>query len=78
MSDLELDNFKSLEAIGEEVLEAKALVSLDDKARDKLKAEKVKDGLEKTRLKEVEKKKKKKANKRQGRGRPKRPMCRMR
>jgi hypothetical protein len=54
-----------------------ALVSLDDKAHDKLKVEKIKDGLEKTRLKEIEKKKKR-AKERQRRGRPRRPMCRMR
>ena len=47
-----------------EVLEAKALVGLNDKAcekliaQDKLKAEKVKDALEESHWKEVEKKKK--------------------
>jgi hypothetical protein len=58
--DLEVDMFKSLDAVAED----EALVGLDDKthekliAQDKLKAEKVKDALEKTRLKEVERKKK--------------------
>jgi hypothetical protein len=53
-----------MEAAGGEILEAEALVGLDDNAhnkliaQDNLKAEKVKDALEKTRLKEVEKKKK--------------------
>jgi superfamily II DNA/RNA helicase len=62
--DLEVDMFKSLEAVGGVVLEDEALAGLDDKtceklnAWDKLKAEKVKDALEKTRLKEVERKKK--------------------
>jgi hypothetical protein len=62
--ELEVDKFKSLEAVGGVVLEDEALASLDDKtpdkliAQDKLKAEKVKDALEKTRLKEVERKKK--------------------
>jgi hypothetical protein len=61
---LEVDKFKSLEAVGGVVLEDEALVGLDDKTRDKLiaqdklKAEKVKDALEKTRLKEVERKNK--------------------
>jgi hypothetical protein len=56
--------FKSLEALSRKVLEDEALTGLDDKARDKLiahdklKAEKVKNALEKSRLKEVEKKKK--------------------
>jgi hypothetical protein len=62
--DLEVDKFKSLEAVGGVVLEDETLAGLDDKTRDKLiaqdklKAKKVKDALEKTRLKEVEKKKK--------------------
>jgi hypothetical protein len=62
--ELEVDKFKSLEAIGGIVLEDEALARLDDKTRDKLiaqdklKAEKVKDALEKTHLKEVERKKK--------------------
>jgi hypothetical protein len=62
--DLEVDKFKSFKAAGGEVLEAEALARLDDKpcekliAEDKLKAKKVKDALEKTCLKEVEKKKK--------------------
>jgi penicillin-binding protein 2A len=53
-----------LEAVGGVVAEDEALASLDDKirekliAQDELKAEKVKDALEKTRLKEVERKKK--------------------
>jgi hypothetical protein len=61
---LEVDKFKSLEAVGGVVLEDEALVGLDDKthdkliAQDKLKTEKVKDALEKTRLKEVERKNK--------------------
>jgi hypothetical protein len=61
--DLEVDKFKSLEAVGGIVLEDEALDGLDDKVRDKLivqdklKAEKVKDALEKTHFKEVEKKK---------------------
>jgi hypothetical protein len=56
--------FKSLEAVGGVVAEDEALAGLDDKTRekliaqDKLKAEKVKDALEKTHLKEVERKKK--------------------
>jgi hypothetical protein len=64
VSELEVDKFKSLEAVGEVVAEDEALAGLDDKTRekliaqDKLKAEKVKDALEKTRLKEVERKKK--------------------
>jgi hypothetical protein len=59
-----VDKFKSFETASGEVLEAEALAGLDDKAwekliaENKLKAEKVKDALEKTRLKEVEKKKK--------------------
>jgi hypothetical protein len=71
--DLEVDKFKSLEAVGGIVLEDEALDGLDDKVRDKLivqdklKAEKVKDALEKTHLKEVER-----------RGRTRRPMCKMR
>jgi hypothetical protein len=62
--ELEVDKFKSLEAVGGVVSEDEALVGLDDKTRDKLiaqdklNAEKVKDALEKTRLKEVERKKK--------------------
>jgi hypothetical protein len=62
--DQEVDKFKSLEAVGWVVAEDEALAGLDDKTRDKLiaqdklKAEKVKDALEKTRLKEVERKKK--------------------
>jgi hypothetical protein len=61
---LEKEQFNSLEAVGGIVAEDEALAGLDDKARekliaqDKLKAEKVKDALEKTRLKEVERKKK--------------------
>ena len=61
---LEVDKFKSLEAAGGKVLEDESLASLDDKVRDKLiaqdkaKVEKVKDALEKSSLKEVEKKKK--------------------
>jgi hypothetical protein len=61
---LEVDKFKSLEAVGGVVAEDEALVGLDDKtgekliAHDKLKAKKVKDALEKTRLKEVERKEK--------------------
>jgi hypothetical protein len=57
-----------LEAVGGVVLEDEALVGLDDKTRekliaqDKLKAEKVKDALEKTCLKEVERKKKQDEN----------------
>jgi phosphoglycerate dehydrogenase-like enzyme len=53
-----------LEAVGWVVTKDEALVGLDDKTRekliaqDKLKAEKVKDALEKTHLKEVERKKK--------------------
>jgi hypothetical protein len=64
VSNLEVDKFKSLEAASGEVSEAIALAGLVDKACDKLiaqeklKAEKVKDALEKSRLKEVEKKKK--------------------
>jgi hypothetical protein len=59
--ELEVD--KSLEVVGGIVAEDEALAGLDDKTRnkliaqDKLKAEKVKDALEKTCLKEVEKKK---------------------
>jgi hypothetical protein len=62
--ELEVDKFKSLEAVGGVVSEDEALVGLDDKTRDKLitqdklKAEKVKDALEKTYLKEAVKKKK--------------------
>jgi hypothetical protein len=62
--DLEVGMFTSLEAVDGVVLEDEALVGLDDKtcnkliAQDKLKAGKVKDALEKTCLKEVEKKKK--------------------
>jgi hypothetical protein len=62
--ELEVDKFKSLEAVGGIVTEDEALAGLDDKTRekliaqDKLKAEKVKDALEKTHLKEVERKKK--------------------
>jgi hypothetical protein len=62
--DLEVDMFKSLDVVGGVVAEDEALAGLDDKTReklnaqDKLKAEKVKDALEKTRLKEVERKKK--------------------
>jgi hypothetical protein len=61
---LEKEQFNSLEAVGGVVAEDEALAGLDDKTRekliaqDKLKAEKVKDALEKTRLKEVERKKK--------------------
>jgi hypothetical protein len=61
---LEKEQFKSLEAVGGVIAEDEALASLDDKTRekliaqDKLKAKKVKDALEKTRLKEVERKKK--------------------
>jgi hypothetical protein len=61
---LEVDKFKSLEAVGGEVLEDEVLAGLDDKAcdkfiaQDKLKAEKVKDALEKSHLKKVEGKKK--------------------
>ena len=64
MPDLEVDKFKSLEAVGGIVLEDETLADLDDKTRDKLitqdklKAKKVKDALEKTYFKEVEKKKK--------------------
>jgi hypothetical protein len=64
LPDLEVDKFKSLETIDGVVLEDEALAGLDDKAldkliaHDKLKAEKVKDALEKTCLKEVEKMKK--------------------
>ena len=64
MPDLEVDKFNSLEAVGRIVLEDEALAGLNDKtcdkliAQNKLKAEKVKDALEKTCLKEVEKKKK--------------------
>jgi hypothetical protein len=64
VSELEVDKFKSLEAVGGVVAEDEALAGLDDKTRDKLiaqdklKAEKVKDSLKKTCLKEVEKKKK--------------------
>jgi hypothetical protein len=62
--ELEVDKFKSLEAVGVVVAEDEALAGLDDKTRgkliaqEKLKAEKVKDALEKTRFKEVERKKK--------------------
>jgi hypothetical protein len=62
--DPEVDMFKSLDAVGGVVVVDEALAGLDDKirekliAQDKLKAEKVKDALEKTRLKEVERKKK--------------------
>jgi hypothetical protein len=62
--ELEVDKFKSLEAVGGIVAEDEALARLDDKTHEKLivqdkrKAKKVKDALEKTRLKEVEKKKK--------------------
>jgi hypothetical protein len=63
------------------VLEDEALASLDDKIRDKfivynkLKAEKVKDALEKTCLKEVERKKKQDERpKRRQRRAKKRPM----
>jgi hypothetical protein len=62
--DLEVDIFKSLDVVSGVVAEDEALAGLDDKtcekliAQDKLKAEKVKDALEKTRLKEVERKKK--------------------
>jgi hypothetical protein len=62
--DLEVDMFKLLDAVGGVVTEDEALAGLDDKthekfiAQDKLKAEKVKDALEKTNLKEVERKKK--------------------
>jgi hypothetical protein len=61
---LEKEQFNSLEVVGGVVAEDEALASLDDKthekliAQDKLKAEKVKDALEKTCLKEVERKKK--------------------
>jgi hypothetical protein len=61
---LEKEQFNSLEAVGGVVAEDEALAGLDDKTRekliaqDKLKAEKVKDALEKTYLKEVERKKK--------------------
>lgn len=53
-----------MEAVGGVVAENEALAGLDDKtcekliAQDKLKVEKVKDALEKTHLKEVERKKK--------------------
>jgi hypothetical protein len=66
--DLEVDKFKSLEAAGGEVLEVEALAGLDDKAhdkliaQDKLKAENVKDALQITHLKEVEKNKKQDEN----------------
>jgi hypothetical protein len=59
-----MDKFNFLEVAGREVLEGKALDGLDDKAREKLiaqgklKSEKVKDVVEKSRLKEFEKKKK--------------------
>jgi hypothetical protein len=62
--ELEVDKFKSLEAVGGIVTKDEVLASLDDKTRekliaqDKLKAEKVKDALENIRLKEVERKKK--------------------
>jgi hypothetical protein len=62
--DLEKEQFNSLEAVGGVVLEDEALAGLDDKTcdklipQDKLKTEKVKEALEKTRLKEVERKKK--------------------
>jgi hypothetical protein len=61
---LEKEQFNSLEAVGGIVAEDEALAGLDDKThekliiQDKLKAEKVKDALEKTHLKEVERKKK--------------------
>jgi hypothetical protein len=61
---LEKEQFNSLEVVGGVVAEDEALAGGDDKTReklivqDKLKAEKVKDALEKTRLKEVERKKK--------------------
>jgi hypothetical protein len=81
-----MDKFKSLEAAGGKVLKDEALASLDDKARDKLiaydklKAEKVKDALEKNCLKEVEKKKKlgEKAKKKTEKEKARRPMYRMR
>ena len=53
-----------MEALGGEALEDKEFAGLDDKARDKsiaqdkLKAKKVKEALEKSRLKDVEKNKK--------------------
>jgi hypothetical protein len=59
--DLKKAKFNSLEAVGGDVLEGEALVGLDDKmrerliAQDKKKVGKVKDALEKTRLKELEK-----------------------
>jgi hypothetical protein len=61
---LEKELFNSLEAVGGVSAEDEALAGLDDKTRDKLiaqdklKADKVKDALEKTRLKEAERKKK--------------------
>jgi hypothetical protein len=61
---LEKEQFNSLEVVGGVVAEDEALAGGGDKTReklivqDKLKAEKVKDALEKTRLKEVERKKK--------------------
>jgi hypothetical protein len=61
---LEKEQFNSLDVVGGVVLEDEALAGLDDKTRDKLiahdklKAEKVKDTLEKTCLKKVERKKK--------------------
>ena len=98
MLDVEVDMYKSLDAIGGVVVKDEALVGLDEKTRkkliaqDNLKVEKVKDALEKTRLKEVEKKKKKqddkakekvekeqrRAKRRQKMGRTRRPMCRER
>jgi hypothetical protein len=62
--DFDVDKFKLLEAVGGVVLEDEALAGLYEKTRDKLiaqdklKAKKVKDALEKTCLKEVEKKEK--------------------
>jgi hypothetical protein len=59
---LEKEQFNSLEVVGGVVAEDEALAGGGDKTReklivqDKLKAEKVKDALEKTRLKEVERK----------------------
>jgi hypothetical protein len=61
---LEKEQFNSLEVVGGILTKDEALAGLDDKtsekliAQDKLKVEKVKDALEKTRLKEVERKKK--------------------
>jgi hypothetical protein len=91
--DLEVDMFKSLDAVGGVVAEDEAMAGLDDKTRekliaqDKLKAEKVKDTLEKTRLKEVQRKKKQddtaKEKAENGKdkiekGKDKKTMCRMR